>query len=139
MNQRRTAALCVIVSLAVGAVLAVPGIAGFKSGQYVGTTSQVDGVGQPLNVGFDVAGNKKHVNIVYFEMLNINCSKVTQLAGVTVKLNRRTGKFNLKDADVVFNTGYIKGRFKRGKASGTAEFPDRCASAGVIEWEAEKD
>jgi len=138
MNQRRTA-VAASISLSALLLLAAPSVAGFKSGQYVGTTSQVDVIDQPLNVGFDVAGNKKKVNIVYFEMLNINCSKVTQLAGETVKLNKETGKFKLKDADVVFSSGYIKGKFKGRKASGTAEFPDRCASAGVIEWEAEKD
>ena len=92
MNKRRTAVLCAIASLAAAAILANPVVAGFKSGQYVGTTSQVDQVKQPLNVGFDVAGNKKSVNIVYFEMLNIDCNKVTQLAGETVKLEEEDGQ-----------------------------------------------
>ncbi|HWL64822.1 MAG TPA: hypothetical protein VNP73_02515 [Actinomycetota bacterium] len=138
MNKRRTAASCVIASLVVVSILATPVIAGFKSGQYVGTTSQLDQVAQPLNVGFDVPKNKNKVNIVYFEFLNVDCNKVTQVAGETVKL-KKSGKFKLKDADLPFSSGYIKGKFKGKKASGTAEFPDRCPSAGVIDWEAEKD
>jgi hypothetical protein len=128
----------VIVGGVVAAVLAfpVPGIAGFKSGQYVGTTSQVDQVAQPLNVGFQVPKSKKKVNIVYFEFLNIGCvADNTQLAGESVKL-KPSGKFKLEDADVVFSSGYIRGKFEGRKATGTAEFPDRCP--GVIEWEAKK-
>jgi hypothetical protein len=126
----------VIGAIAAGLVLATPGLAGFKSGQYVGTTSQVDQVAQPLNVGFQVPKSKKKVNIVYFEFLNIGCvADNTQLAGETVRL-KPTGKFKLEDADVVFSSGYIKGKFEGRKATGTAEFPDRCP--GVIEWEARK-
>ena len=138
MNQRRTA-VAASISLSALLLLAAPSVAGFKSGDYVGTTEQVDQVEQPLNVGLKVPASKKKVNIVYFEMLNISCSKVTQIAGETVKLNKETGKFNLKEADVVFNTGFIKGKFKGGKVTGTAEFPDRCATEGVFEWEAEKE
>ena len=129
----------VIVGGVMAAVLAfpAPGIAGFKSGQYVGTTSQADQVAQPLNVGFQVPRNKKKVNIVYFEFLNIDCNNVTQIAGETVRL-RATGKFRFAPADPVFSSGYVKGKFDGRKASGTAAFPDRCPSAGVIEWEARK-
>jgi hypothetical protein len=137
MNQRRTA-VAASISLSALLLLAAPSVAGFKSGNYVGTTEQVDQVEQPLNVGLKVPANKKKVNIVYFEFLNINCNKVTQIAGESVKLNKRTGKFNLKNADVVFDSGFIKGKFKRGKVAGTAEFPDRCATEGVFKWKAEK-
>jgi hypothetical protein len=129
----------VIVGGVVAAVLAfpVPGVAGFKSGQYVGTTALVDPVKQPLNVGFQVPKSKRKVNIVYFEFLNVDCEKVTQVAGETVRL-RRSGKFKLEPADTPFSSGFIKGKFEGRKATGTAEFPDRCPLAGVFEWEAKK-
>jgi hypothetical protein len=128
----------VFAGLALAAlVAAAPGVAGFKSGQYVGTTALVDPVKQPLNVGFQVPKSKRKVNIVYFEFLNVDCKKVTQVAGETVKL-KRSGRFKLEEADTPFSSGFIKGKFEGKKATGTAEFPDRCPLAGVFEWEAKK-
>jgi hypothetical protein len=137
MSQPRTAALCVVASLAAVAVAASPVVAGFKSGQYVGTTSQVNQIGQSLDVGLDVPRNKKKVTIVYFEYRNIDCNNITQVAGEKARI-KKSGKFNFEPADGVFGSGYIKGKFKGGEASGTAEFPDRCASEGVIKWEAKE-
>ena len=131
MTERRSfVTAAVVVALAVGLLVATPGLAGFKSGQYVGTTSQAH------NVGLKVPRNKNKVQIVYFEFLNTGCSNVTQTAGVSTKL-KPSGKFNLDPADPVFANGYIKGKFDGKQASGTAEFPSRCP--GLIEWTAEKD
>jgi hypothetical protein len=125
-----------LVLVLVGALaLAAPGLAGFKSGQYVGTTSQDDEAGQPKNVGLQVPKNRETVNIVYFEFVAPPCGPNLQMAGMKTKLVN--GKFKFVDE---FGYGYVKGKFEAGRAHGTARytFQERGCDSGVVEWTAKK-
>jgi len=132
---------CAVLALAGGVAVAKPGDnAGFKSGQYVGTTSQDDEVGQAKNVGLEVPKNRKKVNIVYFEFVAPPCGAGgafggLQMAGETTKLVN--GKFKFVDE---FGYGYVKGKFEAGRAHGTARytFEPRGCDSGVVEWTAKK-
>ena len=134
--RRRVLLPGAIVAALFTLAFAAPGMAGFKSGQYVGTTSQDDQVGQPLNVGLQVPKSKRKVKIVYFEFVAPPCGPNLQFAGEVAKL-RRPGRFKFVDE---FGYGYIKGKFEGRKATGTARYtfePNGCDS-GVVEWKAKK-
>ena len=135
MSVQFRLAMVAIAILAVLAVTAASGLATVKGGNYVGLTSEKDQVGQKLNVGLKVYRHKTRVRLTYFEFLNIGCTKVTQLAGDTVKL-KSNGKFRLNKPDTPFDSGYVAGKFKGNKASGTAKFPDRCSDK-LIRWNAQ--
>ena len=129
-----------LVLIVVGALaLAAPGLAGFKSGQYVGTTSQDDEAGQPKNVGLQVPKNKGKVNIVYFEFVAPPCGQGSgglQFAGKSTKLVN--GRFKFVDE---FGYGYVKGKFEAGRAHGTARYTYEAqgCDSGVVDWTAKKD
>ena len=136
---------CAVAAVAGSLALAGSGAAApandFKSGQYVGTTSQDDEVGQPKNVGLEVPKNRKKVNIVYFEFVAPPCGAGgafggLQMAGKTTKLVN--GKFNFVDE---FGYGYVKGKFEAGRAHGTARytFEQQGCDSGVVKWTAKKD
>ncbi|MFI5025862.1 MAG: hypothetical protein ACHQCI_03820, partial [Solirubrobacterales bacterium] len=92
-----------VVLAAAGLVVLVVGVApanAFKQGTYTGTTSQVDGVGQPLNVGMKVPKSKAKVLIGYFEFVAPPCGDGmppgVQMAGEFARL-RASGKFKFED------------------------------------------
>jgi hypothetical protein len=113
----------------------------FKQGTYTGTTSQVDGVGQPLNVGMKVPKSKAKVLIGYFEFVAPPCGDGmppgVQMAGEFARL-RASGKFKFEDE---FGYGYVKGQFEHRNASGTARytFGPRGCDSGVVTWTAERE
>lgn len=136
--SRRVGIAVVSAIVAVGLVFVPTGLGGFKSGTYTGNSEQPDNNGLML----DVKKNKKKVNIVFFEFsddLIAPCGGGpggTQFAGHTTKL-KRSGKFKWVDE---FGYGYVKGKFKGRKATGTARYtfePNGCDS-GVVEWTARK-
>jgi hypothetical protein len=133
-----------VVFAAAGLLALVIGVApasAFKQGTYTGTTSQVDGVGQPLNVGMKVPKNKAKVKIGYFEFTAPPCGDGMppgiQMAGESAAL-RASGKFKFVDE---FGYGYIKGQFEHRNASGTARytFGPRGCDSGVVNWTAERE
>lgn len=138
---RRLGAVALALAITGALGLATPGVAGFKSGQYVGTTSQDDEAGQPKNVGLQVPKNKGKVNIVYFEFVAPPCGTGgsgggLQFAGKSTKLVN--GKFKFVDE---FGYGYVKGKFEAGRAHGTARytFEQQGCDSGVVDWNAKKE
>jgi hypothetical protein len=115
-------------------VLTAPGLAGFKSGNYSGTTSQGKSLGLKVNSA------KTKVTVVYFEFSAPPCGGKggLQYAGLKAKI-RSDGTFKAKSpADGYY--GYVKGRFHGRYADGRALYhydPSGCNS-GDVTWSAEK-
>ena len=138
--RSRFGAVMVIGVLAAGLVLAAPGVAGFKSGTYTGSSEQPDNNGVMLTV------NKKRtkVNLVFFEWSATQIAPCgggpggTQWAGLTARI-KPTGKFKvLSPADGFY--GYVKGKFNGRRAEGTAyyHFDKLGCDSGIVDWAAEK-
>jgi hypothetical protein len=136
--KRRLGAAIAIGALVAVLALATSGLGAFKSGTYTGNSEQPDNNGLML----EVKKNKKKVNIVFFEFsddLITPCGGGpggTQFAGHTTRL-KKSGKFNWVDE---FGYGYVRGKFKGRRATGTARYtfePNGCDS-GVVEWTARK-
>ena len=141
MTKRRPfAAAAVVVALAAGLMAATPGLAGFKSGTYTGTTSQNDEGGFPHDLMLKVNRAKTKVNVVFFEFEADPCKGIggLQYAGLTARI-KRSGRFEaLSPADGFY--GYVKGQFQGGNASGTAlyHYDASGCNSGVVNWTAAK-
>ena len=126
--------------LAASLVIVAPGTAGFKSGNYSGTTSQDDEGGDPHNLALTVNRKKTRVSVIFFELEADPCKGTggLQYAGLKAKI-KRSGKFKaLSPGDGFY--GYVKGKFKGRRASGTALYnPEGTGcDSGVVEWKAKK-
>jgi len=141
LTTRHGSAMRKGVALAAGAVFALlaiaitPATAGFKSGDYVGTTSQGE------NLQLNVNKAKKKVNVTFFEFNAPPCGGAggTQYAGLVGKI-KKSGKFKVPSpADGFY--GYVKGKFKGGKVEGTALYHhDKLGcDSGVVDYTGEKD
>jgi hypothetical protein len=141
MSRRRSVALAgVVVVLAAGLIMATPGLAGFKSGNYTGTTSQNDEGGFPHDLALQVNRAKTKVTVVFFELEADPCKGVggLQYAGLTARI-RSTGKFKaLSPGDGFY--GYVKGKFDGRRAEGTAIYnPEGTGcDSGEVTWTARK-
>ncbi len=122
----------VLVAAAALAIAVVPALAGFKSGTYSGTTSQLDSGGDPYPLLLEVNRKKTKVRgFVEGDRGEAPCDAFFEWQ-VQAKV-KPSGKFN--DVDEVY--GYVKGKFDGKKVSGTARFtfePLGCDS-GVVTWE----
>jgi len=132
--RRRRAALA-IVPLVVIAIAITPALAGYKSGAYVGTTSQGE------NAQFSVNKADKTVSVIFFEFNAPPCGGPggTQYAGLTAKI-KKSGKFKaLSPGDGFY--GYVKGKFNGKKGSGTAlyHWDEMGCDSGEVTWTAKKD
>jgi hypothetical protein len=129
-----TAIACGVIAAAL--TLAAPGLAGFKSGTYSGTTSQLDSGGDPYPLLLEVNRKKTKVRgFVEGDRGESPCDPPIEFH-VDTKV-KPSGKFNHVDE---FGYGYVKGKFEGKKASGTARFtfePNGCDS-GVITWDGRK-
>lgn len=121
------AACAVLLGLLAATALA------FKSGTYQGTTSQMDGGGDPQPLMLDVNRKKNKVNIVFFEFSGPGCAPGTQVAGERTAV-RASGKFKWSDDFY----GFIKGQFQHNEAEGTAELGGGPCDSGPITWTAER-
>ena len=136
----RFGALMVIGVMAAALILATPGLAGFKSGTYTGTTSQDDEGGDPHDLMLQVNKKRTKVSVVFFELEADPCKGMggLQYAGLSAKI-KPSGKFNaLSPADGFY--GYVKGKFDGSKAAGTARyhFDESGCESGVVDWTARK-
>ena len=124
-----------VATIAAGLLVATPGVAGFKSGTYSGTTSQP---GQHLQL--KVNKRKTRVTVVFFELDAPPCGGKggLQYAGLTTKI-KKSGKFNAPSPGDGFY-GFVKGKFKGKRASGTAKYKVKASGcdAGDVTWTAEK-
>jgi hypothetical protein len=133
VRRRRTR--LVAATLLVVAIAITPALAGFKSGTYSGTTSQA---GQNLQLSVNKAKTK--VIVVFFEFDAPPCGGMggLQYAGLEAKI-KKSGKFKaLSPGDGFY--GFVKGKFKGSKASGTAKYhwEEQGCDAGDVTWTAEK-
>ncbi len=128
------AVACAVV--VVGLVFAPAGLGAFKSGTYTGKTSQDDLGGDPYPLMMEVKKSKKKLQIAFFEYNAPPCGQGEFGVGQIVKI-KRTGKFKYVDE---FGYGYIKGKFKGRKASGTLRYhaPTTTCDTGVLDWTARK-
>jgi hypothetical protein len=127
-STRLVAATLLVLAIAIPTALA-----GFKSGTYVGTTSQ------GANLQLSVSKSKKKVNVIFFEFIVPPCSPGTQFAGLEAKI-KDSGKFKaLSPGDGFY--GYVKGRFKGRSAEGTAyyHFDKFGCDSGILTWTAERE
>ena len=136
--RKRLGVAIAVGSMVAALALATTGLGAFKSGTYTGNSEQPDNNGLMLKV----SKNKKKVNIIFFEWsadLLTPCGGGpggTQFAGHRTRL-KKSGKFNWVDE---FGYGYVRGKFKGRKASGTARytFESLGCDSGVVEWTARK-
>jgi hypothetical protein len=142
MRKRSVRIGTALAALALAAVLvaATPGLAGFKSGKYTGKTSQDDEGGNPHDLALKVNRKKTRVSVIYFELEADPCKGTggLQYAGLKAKI-KRSGKFKaLSPGDGFY--GYVKGKFKGKRASGTAVYnPEGTGcDSGIVEWKARK-
>ena len=132
-NGRSRIALGAVGACAVLVALVAASAFGFKHGTYQGTTSQMDGGGDPQPLMLDVNRKKTKVNIVFFEFSGPGCAPGTQVAGEKTAV-RASGKFKWEDEFY----GFIKGQFQHNEAEGTAELGGGPCDSGPITWTAER-
>jgi hypothetical protein len=138
MRKGSTRIGATLASLALAALLvaASPGLAAFKSGTYTGKTSQDDLAGDPYPLMMEVKRSKKKLQIAFFEYNAPPCGQGEFGVGGTARI-KRSGKFKYVDE---FGYGYIKGKFKGRRASGTLRYhaPATTCDTGVLDWTAKK-
>jgi len=132
---RAACGLAVVAALGLG-VWVTPGVAGFKSGIYSGTSSQPD---QHLQLKVNRAKTK--ITVVFFELDAPPCGGLggLQYAGLKAHL-RSNGKFKaLSPGDGFY--GYVKGRVHGAQGDGTARYHADASGCetGVLTWEALND
>jgi hypothetical protein len=128
--KRTIGAVLAVALLIGGAGSATAGKAKFKTGNYMGTTSQ------ERVILFKVTKKKvKHISSGFTASCGIN----SETSGHSGKINKK-GKFTAKTVEAGgASKTVIKGKLKGRKASGTMRWTYENCDTGVIKWEAKKE
>lgn len=126
-----TAVAFSILAIGVGS-----GVASFHTGTYAGSSNQGGRI-------LSLTATKKNVHLTYFDYQD-SCDNGTfangSYAGLDAKI-KKNGKFTIKGPGT---TGFVKGKFKGKKASGTAFHGLRgengvyCSTGPDVTWTAKK-